>query len=65
MASKRRKSSRGAQPPDKIADNARLAELGDALRADYDAMKNEPIPENLQQLIEALKAAEAADSEDD
>ena len=36
----------------------RLVELGDALRKQYADIQNEPVPERLQKMIEALKEAE-------
>ena len=36
----------------------RLVEIGDALRKKYTDIQNEPVPENLQKMIEALKEAE-------
>ena len=36
----------------------RLVEIGDALRKKYADIQNEPVPENLQKMIEALKEAE-------
>ena len=35
--------------------------VGESLRKKYDDVKNEPIPENLQTLIEALREAERKD----
>ncbi len=39
--------------------------LGEALRARYREVLNEPVPEKLKQLIEALKEKERQESSDD
>ena len=39
--------------------------LGDALRARYQEILNEPVPEKLQQLVEALKERERQQASDD
>ena len=39
--------------------------LGEALRARYQEVLNEPVPEKLKQLIDALKAKERGESADD
>jgi len=41
----------------KVGDD-RLVELGDALRKQFADIQNEPVPERLQKMIEALKQAE-------
>jgi len=43
----------------------RLVELGDVLRKQYADIQNEPIPERLQKMIEALKHAEQQKQSDD
>ncbi|MEL7032879.1 MAG: hypothetical protein AAGL97_11635 [Pseudomonadota bacterium] len=40
------------------ADDRRLQELAEALRTEFDEIRDEPIPRNLQDLVEALRAAE-------
>lgn len=59
MAPKRRKSSPAEHSEASTLDLARLAELGSVLREKYAAVKDEPIPERLQTLIETLRAKEA------
>ncbi len=59
MAPKRRKSSPAEHSELSTLDVTRLAELGSALREKYAAVKDEPIPERLQTLIETLRAKEA------
>ena len=61
MAPKRRKSDQTTRKVDTLNDKAQLAELGEALRAKYDAVKAEPIPERLQKLIDAMRATEQSD----
>ena len=39
--------------------------VGDSLRKKYDKVKNEPIPENLKKLIDALREAEREDQAGD
>lgn len=39
-------------------DDARLERLADALREKYADIRDEPVPENLKELIEALREAE-------
>ncbi|NQY96926.1 MAG: hypothetical protein HRT82_07170 [Henriciella sp.] len=36
----------------------RLVEIGDALRKKYADIQNEPVPDRLQKMIDALKEAE-------
>nr|WP_070961093.1 NepR family anti-sigma factor [Hyphomonas sp. Mor2] len=48
----------------KVGDD-RLVELGDALRQEYADIQNEPVPETLQKMIEALKEAEKRFRSDD
>ena len=59
MAPKRRKSSPAEHSEVSTLDAARLAELGAVLREKYAAIKDEPIPDRLQTLIETLRATEA------
>jgi hypothetical protein len=59
VAPKRRKSSPAEHSELSTLDVTRLAELGSALREKYAAVKDEPIPERLQTLIETLRAKEA------
>ena len=61
MAPKRRKSDQTTRKVDTLNDNAQFAELGETLRAKYDAVKSEPIPERLQKLIDAMRATEQSD----
>lgn len=65
MAPKRRKSNQTTRKVDTLNDNAQLAELGEALREKYAAVKAEPIPERLQKLIDAMRAAEQTEQSDD
>lgn len=65
MAPKRRKTDQTAHKVETLRDNAQLAELGEALRAKFDAVKAEPIPERLQKLIDAMRAAEQTEQSDD
>ena len=65
MAPKRRKTDQTANKVETLRDNAQLAELGEALRAKYGAVKAEPIPERLQKLIDAMRAAEQSEESDD
>lgn len=65
MAPKRRKSSPAEHSEISTLDVARLAELGAVLREKYAAVKDEPIPERLQTLIETLRAKEAKSKKPD
>ncbi|MEO1552338.1 MAG: NepR family anti-sigma factor [Pseudomonadota bacterium] len=40
------------------ASNDRLQKLAESLREQFDDIRDEPIPQNLQDLVEALRAAE-------
>gem|GEM_PF-2828572 len=42
----------------KRPDDARLEKLADSLREKYADIRDEPVPENLKQLIEELREAE-------
>ena len=42
----------------KRPDEARLEKLADSLREKYAIIRDEPVPENLKQLIEELREAE-------
>lgn len=59
MVSKRGKRM-PSTPGDTIerAGDQRLKELADALREEFDEIRDEPIPQNLQDLVDALRAAE-------
>ena len=49
-----------SRPSDTIAavEDERLKSLADALRDEFDGIRDEPIPQNLLDLVEALRAAE-------
>ena len=59
LAPKRRKSSLIEHIEVHDLDEARLSELGDALREEYESVKDEPIPDRLRKLVEALRALDA------
>lgn len=63
MVPKRRKSSPVKHIETDRLDEGRLAELGEALRNKFADVKNEPIPERLQHLIDAMRAKEIKDDE--
>ena len=59
MAGKREKSPLSKQESEsKRPDDARLEKLADSLREKYANIRDEPVPENLRDLIEALREAE-------
>jgi hypothetical protein len=59
LADKREKSPLSKQGPESIgSDEARLEKLAESLREKYTDIKDEPVPENLKALIDALREAE-------
>lgn len=62
LAPKRRKSSPAEHGNVHRIDTARLAEIGAALREKYADVKDEPIPDRLQTLVERLRAKEAKEN---
>ena len=59
MADKREKSPLSKQESEsKGPDDARLEKLADSFREKYADIRDEPVPENLKDLIEALREAE-------
>lgn len=62
---RRRKSSPEPQAETAETSEARLEKLGNVLRAKYDGVKTERIPDRLQRLIDALKEAEHKTSENE
>lgn len=63
MVRKRRKSSPVEHTEVYALDDARLAEVSNALRAKYESVTNEAIPERLQRLVDMLRAKESEDKE--
>ena len=61
MTAKRGKSSLHPQVERSIPSDERLEEIGDALREKYADLQDEPIPDRLQRLIDALREAEHMD----
>ena len=65
LSPKRRKSSLPEQAGLPKVGSDRLVQLGDVLRQRYAEIENEPVPDRLQKLIEALKEAERKRSSGD
>ena len=61
LTAKRGKSSLHPQVEPSIPSDGRLEEIGDALREKYTDLQDEPIPDRLQRLIDALREAEQMD----
>ncbi|MEL6724908.1 MAG: NepR family anti-sigma factor [Pseudomonadota bacterium] len=61
MTPKRGKSSQHPQIERSTPSEDRLGEIGDVLREKYADLQNEPIPDRLQRLIDALREAEHMD----
>lgn len=50
-------------PPDRPLTDAHLDGLGEALRQQYEKVKDEPVPDSMKALLQRLRAIEAGEDE--
>ncbi|MCR9193624.1 MAG: NepR family anti-sigma factor [Hyphomonas sp.] len=58
MSARRAKSSQAQQTGLPKIGDGRLVELGEALRSEYADIENEPLPDRLKAMVDALKETE-------